>query len=594
MKLKMKLKAKTLLIPVAIILVNYLIIGGLFSKLVFTNSQETLQSELIKLIQSEEQQLKTGLSLITSNQAAGDAFLGLEGGDDEMARDVVKQVESMGLDGVYFTELNGKVIFPDKAQLPEEFVPMLVKTSKTRGTVNVMYHDKKMFSFAPVIDVETPKGFIVFEINVPEDLTGFVKAALDVNRHSGEETGSMKVSDHLDQVHDEAITNSNGFIKKMLLTITAVLITTLVLFIIVLNTTSRNIINPVKQLLNAFIKQADGDLTQEVHVKSHDEIGELTQTFNQTNHKLNDMLYNVTSHSNSVAASASQLSGASINIANNAQEQSEKTTQAASAMEELNSSFLSVAQNTGDAANSAKEASALAEKGGEIVTNTVSGINCISQSVNESASIIEVLGSKSEQIGEIIEVINDIAGQTNLLALNAAIEAARAGEQGRGFAVVADEVRKLAERTTSATKEIGDMIKGIQDDTEKAVTSMQAGTVEVKKGVESANQAGEALQQIVASVQNVTDMIQQIATAAEEQSSTGEEVSATLEAVADITKQTADASYTSSESSQNLDKLAQHLQQLVGSFKVINRSDGKVSLQGSTDVVHNADQAVLQ
>lgn len=588
----MKLKAKTLLIPVAIILLNYLIIGGLFSRFVYNNSQEALQSELAKLVQSVEQQLDTGLSLITSNQAAADAFLGLEGGDDEMARDVVKQVETMGLDMVYFTDISGKVTFPEKVNLPEDFVPMLAKSSKKRGSVTVMYHDKRMLGFAPIVDVETPQGFIVFEINVPEELISVVSSALDGKQHSGEETKIIKVSDHLVNVHDETTAKSNDFIIKLLLVITVVLIATLVLFIIVLNTTSRNIINPIKQLLNAVNKQADGDLTQEVHVKSNDEIADLTRTFNQTNHKLNDMLYNVTFHSNSVAASASQLSEASINIADNANEQSDKTAQAASAMEELNSSFLSVAQNTGNAANSAKEASALAEQGGLIVTNTVSGINSISQSVNESASIIEVLGTRSEQIGEIIEVINDIAGQTNLLALNAAIEAARAGEQGRGFAVVADEVRKLAERTTSATNEIGDMIKGIQNDTEKAVTSMKAGTVEVEKGVESANQAGEALQQIVASVQNVTDMIQQIATAAEEQSSTGEEVSSTLESVADITKQTAADSQMSSESSQNLDDLAQQLQKLVGSFRVINRSDGSQSLSGSSEIVSKADKEV--
>ncbi|HDH04544.1 MAG TPA: methyl-accepting chemotaxis protein [Nitrospirae bacterium] len=568
--LKMKLKAKTLWIPVVIIVVNYLIIGVLFSKLTFSNSQATLNTELTRLIESEERLLKTGLSLATRTQATGDAFLGLEGDDDEMAKDVINQLKPIGLDTVYLTGMSGQVMYPKGANLPSGFIPMLMEASRSRGDVNVMYHGGKMFGYAPVVDVETPKGFLVFEINIPKELAGIASSVLDSNSHSAEEIEHTKLSAHLKNVYDEAQENSKSFLKKMMLTITAVLITTLSLIAIVLSTTSRNIIHPVRKLLEAFKKQAEGDLTQEVHVRSNDEIAELTLTFNETNRKLDKMMHNVAFHSGSVAASASQLSGASGNISENAQNQSEKTTQAASSMEELNASFLDVAKNTANAADYAKETSGLAVKGGEVVAVTIDGMSRISRSVNESADTVGALGKRSEQIGDIIKVINDIAGQTNLLALNAAIEAARAGEQGRGFAVVADEVRKLAERTTSATNEIEDMIKGIQEDTGRAVESMQAGTKEVEEGVNSANQAGDALKQIVESVQNVTDMIQQIATAAEEQSSTGEEVAINLESVADLTKQTADAVQMSSESTRNLDVLARELQELVSGFKLRN------------------------
>ncbi len=567
MNLRMKLKAKTLWIPVAIIVVTYLIIGVLFSKLTFSNSQTTLNTELRRLVETKEALLKTGLSIVSKTQLPGNALAELKKGNDGIARDVIDQVESLGLDGVYFTGLNGHVIYPEKASLPAGFTSMLSGTSRSRGDITVMYHSEKMLGYTPVVDSDTPVGFLVFEINIPKELSGITGLVIGRHNHSA---GEM-VSERLKKLYDEARTNSSYFFKKMLFSITGVMVTTLFLIAIVLSATSKNIIRPVKQLLEAFRKQAEGDLTMEVHVKSDDEIAELTDTFNKTNYRLNVMLHKVATHSDDVAASASQLSGSSQNIAVNAQEQSVKTSQAASSIEELNSSFLSVAQNTANAADSAKKASDLAVKGGEVVTETINGMNQISMSVNESAATVETLGKNSEHIGEIIKVINDIAGQTNLLALNAAIEAARAGEQGRGFAVVADEVRKLAERTTSATNEIGDMIKGIQEDTIKAVDSMRNGTREVEDGVNSANQAGEALQEIVSSVRSVTDMIQQIATAAEEQSSTGEEVAANLEAVAGITKQTADAVNISADATQNLDVLARELQRIVSDFKL--RSD---------------------
>ncbi len=333
------------------------------------------------------------------------------------------------------------------------------------------------------------------------------------------------------------------------------------------------IVKPLKELNNLFEKQSDGDLSLETEVKSDDEIGNLNASFNKTNQKLSKMITRLSDGSSNIAQSSSSLSSLAQEIEENSRIQTEKTTQAASAMEELNTSFIEVAKNTSMAADSAKEASEIAVKGGEVVSETISGMSRISQSVNESANTIQALGSRSEQIGEIVDVINDIASQTNLLALNAAIEAARAGEQGRGFAVVADEVRKLAERTTSATSEIGEMIKGIQDDTSKAVESMQEGTKEVEEGVRKGNQAGESLNQIVSSIQSVTDMIRHVATAAEEQSTTGEEIAANLESVAETIKQTSDALQNASESTRNLDSLAQEQNQLVSGFKLRNESD---------------------
>jgi methyl-accepting chemotaxis protein len=348
----------------------------------------------------------------------------------------------------------------------------------------------------------------------------------------------------------------------------------------------RAITSPMQELNIITEGFEKGDLSLKMNNSRKDEFGIYASHFNRAVAKLSGMISKVKEVTGTLTLNAETLSASSLEIAKNAQKQYAQSSQTATAMEELNSSFMDVAKNTANAAQSSKDASELALQGGEVVEKTVRGMNKIYQSVQDSAEIIEILGKRSEQIGEIIKVINDIAGQTNLLALNAAIEAARAGEQGRGFAVVADEVRKLAERTTSATNDIGDMIKGIQEDTNRAVESMQAGTIEVQDGVNSANQAGDSLKQIVQSVQNVADMIHQIASAADEQSSTGEEITTTVESVANLNQYTAERAQQSSDAAQQLTGLAEQLQYLVSGFTLQN---GEIS-SGSPPPYLNSEQ----
>lgn len=565
--LRLKLKAKTLWIPVSITILSYLVIAAAFSKVLVDNSHKDLHQKMTKHIEVERDQLITALSLITSSQSLADAFFGLEAEDEVLAKDIVKQVHSMGLDGVYFTDLNGFVIYPKKDALPPDFASVLRKSPKKKGAINVIYLDGKMLGYGPIIDVEKPKGFLIFQINVPMKLADEAKWVFDSTDNQSMRQHSS-VAEHLDFIHTRSLEDNRELLKKMMVTISAILLVTLVLLLAVLGTTSKNIINPVRQLLYVFRKLAEGDLTREANALSHDEIAELTETFNDTSAKLNAILENVTEHADNVAASASRMYSSSSSIAENANSQSEKTIHAISAIEELNSSFHDVAKNTSVAAEHAKEVTALAMEGRDVMSGTIEVMNRISVAVNQSAKKVGELGIRSEQIGNIIQVINDIAEQTNLLALNAAIEAARAGEQGRGFAVVADEVRKLAERTTAATREITEMIKGIQSDTGNVVESMESGTKEVNSGVEMANQSGAALQHIVTSVNNVTDMVQQIAAAAEEQSQTGTEVAAIINDVEVIAKRTAEEVQQSSDLSRDLDKLSQELQHLVSGFKL--------------------------
>ena len=202
---------------------------------------------------------------------------------------------------------------------------------------------------------------------------------------------------------------------------------------------------------------------------------------------------------------------------------------------------------------------------------TIAGMNKIAEVVKQSAETVQALGKSSDQIGEIVQVIDDIADQTNLLALNAAIEAARAGEQGRGFAVVADEVRKLAERTTKATKEIATMIKQIQKDTYDAVESMNEGTKQVEAGKLLAEKAGSSLDEIIVGAERVVDIVTQVAAASEEQSSAAEQISKNIESISSVTQQSASGIQQIAHASEDLNRLTLNLQELVAQFKVDER-----------------------
>ena len=207
-------------------------------------------------------------------------------------------------------------------------------------------------------------------------------------------------------------------------------------------------------------------------------------------------------------------------------------------------------------------------KNAGVVKETVLGMNEIAENVRESAATIGNLGSTSEQIGAIISTINDIADQTNLLALNAAIEAARAGEQGRGFAVVADEVRALAERTSSATREIGAIIKSVQQETSSAMKVMEAGVSRVELGTVGAAKSGSALEEILQQISSVAQQVNQIATAAEEQTATTDEIRNNIRAINDTVQGTARSAHESASSAQQLSLLAEQQQRLVGQFKL--------------------------
>jgi methyl-accepting chemotaxis protein len=334
----------------------------------------------------------------------------------------------------------------------------------------------------------------------------------------------------------------------------------------VLANSFRNLIEYMKELSGAAAKIADNDLNVRIEPKSEQDV--LGNSFKTMIINLTEIVRTLNDNASQLVSAAGEIASSSEEMSRGAQEQSNQVSQVSTAVEEMTATILESSKNASEASDASKGASETATNGGTLVSDTITGMQRISSVVRESSESIGKLAKSADEIGEIIGVIDDIADQTNLLALNAAIEAARAGEQGRGFAVVADEVRKLAERTGKATGEITEMIKGIQKDTSEAVESMETGIGEVDKGRELTDKAGSSLTDIVNMSQQVMDMIQQIATASEEQSAAAEQISKNIESVSAITRQTASGAEQSAAAAEQLNRQAEGLKHVVERFKL--------------------------
>jgi methyl-accepting chemotaxis protein len=327
---------------------------------------------------------------------------------------------------------------------------------------------------------------------------------------------------------------------------------------------------PLSRMLHMLkdIAEGEGDLTRRLDTDRRDEFGELSHWFNRFVDNIRAIISQVAGNTGQVSAAANQLHSTAEQIATAAEEVACQSVTVATASEEMSATSNDISRNCSLASEISSRANATATSGSTVVQETLEGMQNIAARVQESARTVESLGARSNQIGAIVGTIEDIADQTNLLALNAAIEAARAGEQGRGFAVVADEVRALADRTTKATREIGEMIKAIQSETAGAVNSMENGVKEVEKGMESSRKSGEALQQIVDAINEVTMQVHQIATAAEEQTAVTNEISSNIHQITDVVHDTARGAHDTAAAASQLSSLATDLQTMVGRFKL--------------------------
>ncbi len=333
-----------------------------------------------------------------------------------------------------------------------------------------------------------------------------------------------------------------------------------------LATAFQNLIEYMKTLAQAANEIASNNLTVDIEPKSEKDV--LGSSFMKMISNLTGIVQQLNITSEQVVSAATEVASSAEQMSRGSKDQTDQVTQISTAVEEMTVTIVESSKNATEANTAASQAGETAGDGAQIVSETIQGMQEIANVVRESGESVRKLAESANQIGEIVGVIDDIADQTNLLALNAAIEAARAGEQGRGFAVVADEVRKLAERTGKATGEITEMIKGIQTETNEAVQSMEKGVKEVDNGRELTDKAGSSLNEIVTMSGQVVDMIQQIATASEEQSSAAEQISQNMENIATIARESATGAEQSAAAAEQLNQNAEGMKQIVGQFRI--------------------------
>ncbi len=332
---------------------------------------------------------------------------------------------------------------------------------------------------------------------------------------------------------------------------------------------------------NDFTKEVQKSERKKISCRSKDEIGRLMKSvenamlakdrmvdgLTQASSYLSSVIRDIGLSSEELASAATEIAAAADHMSEGAKNQVDQVVDTSSAIEQMTTTIQESSRNAHEATEMSQGAAEAATAGGEVIGRTMQGMQAMAAVVSESAGSITSLAQSADEIGEIVGVIEEIADQTNLLALNAAIEAARAGEQGRGFAVVADEVRKLAERTAKATGEIGSKITGIQSKTEEAVGSMQSGIKEVESGRELADQAGTSLNEIVVMSQKVVDMITQIATSSTQQFDASEQISRNTGQIAIVAKETSAGAVQSATAAEELNSRAESMRQTVSKFK---------------------------
>ncbi|MDE1224819.1 methyl-accepting chemotaxis protein [Vibrio aestuarianus] len=351
------------------------------------------------------------------------------------------------------------------------------------------------------------------------------------------------------------------------------LITTLIvaaIFIFMGIFLANSIANPIKQIAQRFtdLGKGDGDLSQRIEVKGNDEIAQLSTGFNGFIEKIHQSMKEVASTSHALQSAAESVSEKSNRTHNNSQEQRDQTIQVVAAINQMGATISEIASNAATAAETANQASGNTDEGRAVVNKAKDAISRLAADIENTGKVVEQLASTTQDIGSILDVIRDISDQTNLLALNAAIEAARAGEQGRGFAVVADEVRNLASRTASSTEEIQKMINQLQNDAKDAVTAMASGKVVTQEGVSASDEAVNVLVNISDRIHDISDRNTQVATATEEQSTVVHTINQNIEEINSINEVTTSTAEELAEASQELRDLSGRLDKMVGSFKL--------------------------
>jgi len=331
----------------------------------------------------------------------------------------------------------------------------------------------------------------------------------------------------------------------------------------------RHWMRELSEVSEALERLADGGLERGRRLEpGRGAAGRLRAAVNRLLDQVEGMVRETRNAAEEITSSAEELSRTSEQIVEGMENQTQRAEQVATAVEEMAATVVEVANNASSVSQVAEESAALAQKGKKVTQENMQGMDRIAKAMHKASETASTLSTRTQEIGDLARTIEDIADQTNLLALNAAIEAARAGEHGRGFAVVADEVRKLSERTSKATREISGMLKTIQEESGEAVVSIVEGLEEVEKGTQQTREAGEDLQVIVGKANEVLDRVRQIAAAMEEASRAVEEISQSMSQISVVTRQATEGSSESLTATRHLAVLAENLKRKVDSFRM--------------------------
>ncbi len=496
----------------------------------------------------------------------------------------ISQVE--GMNTFYFDSLNTMMltgIMSERSILREKMLrrPGVLEVRVNRGEpVNKQYGpgypeerpvdelDHRALQGEKIVEVGEHEGARTVTVIMPYEATDNTRGVNCLNCHAVEPTGktingAIRITYSLAEADGLAAANW----WQQFYVVVGLFVVGLFTVSVLMN---RVVAKPVHDVMERIkdIAEGDGDLTAKLDESSNDELGELAYWFNTFVGKLRTMITDINGYASELTSNAEHMSSVTHRTSNGVKQQQAETDQVATAMNQMSATVQEVARNASSAASAANEADSEAAQGKVVVKETIDAIDTLAAEVEKAGQVIQKLEEDSNGIGVVLDVIKGIAEQTNLLALNAAIEAARAGEQGRGFAVVADEVRTLAQRTQQSTQEIRSIIERLQSGAKDAVEVMVEGKSQASLSVEQAAKAGTSLDTITEVVTTITDMNTQIASAAEEHSSVAEEINRNVVNISEVANHTADDASEVAQSSKQLTKLADDLQSLLSHFKV--------------------------